>query len=302
MILLFFKKVKLDIAYMDKRSYMIELDKTKKHQMGIGRLSRFIEKHLYDTDWYLIATCCGVTNILNDHERVTRAQSWHDDDYPTAISKFLIDVYNNDESTCLFLIKEIISQNTLNEDAKRELNEILKYFSTEESNISDYTYHFKFFESEQLILVPNYPDIFYKKLIEEINFQYITKHSMSLSVLMRKLFENLIIDILRKKYGTQGLQKYYDTSKGRFHDFSLLIKNLNLSISDFHPISPNLDQKFIGELNKYRETGNSGAHSIDVNLTVEDFSVNKKDINLTLSHFLFTSTTKYNSIHINLRP
>ena len=66
---------------------------------------------------------------------------------------------------------------------------------------------FQILESEKLILVPNYPDIFYKKLIEEINFQYITKHSMSLSVLMRKLFENLIIDILRKKYGTQGCAK-----------------------------------------------------------------------------------------------
>jgi hypothetical protein len=63
---------------------------------------------------------------------------------------------------------------------------------------------------------------------------------MSLSVLIRKLFENLIINILRKKYGTQGLPKYYDTSKRRFHDFSILLKSLESNISDFHSASPYL--------------------------------------------------------------
>ncbi|WP_440951691.1 hypothetical protein [Methanococcoides sp. FTZ1] len=67
---------------------MIELDKKQKNSMGIMLFSRFVEKHLYDTDWRLIATCCGVSDILNKYERVTRAQTFGDPDYPTAISRF----------------------------------------------------------------------------------------------------------------------------------------------------------------------------------------------------------------------
>lgn len=206
--------------------------------MGIGRLSRFVDKYLYDTDWYLIATCCGVTELLN--ERITRAQSFGYPDYPTAITRFLLDVFDNDENTGIFLINEIISQKTLDEPVTAELNEILKYFSNANVCISDYIQPFQLFESEKCISLPNYPDNFYKKLIEEINFQHRTNHSMSLSVLIRKLFENLIINILRKKYGTQDLPKYYDASKRRFHDFSVLLKSLESNISDFHSVSPYL--------------------------------------------------------------
>jgi hypothetical protein len=256
---------------------MVEFDKKKKYKMGIGRLSRFIEKNLYDTDWFLIATCCGVTEFLN--ERITRAQTFGDPDYPTAISRFLIDVFENDENTGLFLINETISQKTFKEPETTELNDILKFFSDGNVSISNCVQPLQFFESEKFISLPNYPENFYKKLIEEINFQYKTNHSMSLSILLRKLFENLIIDILRKKYGTQDLSMYYDTSKRRFHDFSVLLKNMESNLNDFHYISPNLNQKFISELNKYREFGNSGAHSIDVNITIEEFTTNKENIN-----------------------
>lgn len=262
---------------------MVRSDKNTKYEMGIGHFSRFIDKYLHDIDWDLIAMCCGVTDILYENNHVIFAQLHRSPKYPRTIAKFLINVFDEDENRGLFLIKKIISQNTLNENAMRELNEILKYFNDEEISVSDIASPFHFFESEKFILLPNYPDNFYKKLIEEINFQYETKHSMSLSVLIRKLFENLIIDILRKKYGAQGVSKYYDTSRGRFYDFSVLLKNMGSNISDFRPISSNLDQKFISELNKYRETGNSGAHSIDVNLTIEEFTANKKRINYSVS-------------------
>ncbi|NPE30304.1 hypothetical protein HNV12_20575 [Methanococcoides sp. SA1] len=73
---------------------MIELNQSQKYNIGIGRFSRFVVEYLYHTDWYLTATCSGVNDILDKYERVTRAQSWGDDDYPTAISKFLIDVFD----------------------------------------------------------------------------------------------------------------------------------------------------------------------------------------------------------------
>ena len=123
------------------------------------------------------------------------------------------------------------------------------------------------------------PDDFYKKLIDEINRAYAYQMPMALSVTIRKLLENLVIDILRKKYGTADLALYYDPSRRRFNDFSVLLRNLDAKKDDFHYITSSLDRSFINNLNQYKITGNSGAHSIDTNLTVERFTVEKDKIN-----------------------
>jgi hypothetical protein len=104
--------------------------------------------------------------------------------------------------------------------------------------------------------------------------------------LIRKLLENLIIDILRGKYGTHQVSLYYDTSKRRFHDFSVLLQNLDSHKADFHCIAPDLDTPIIQSINQYRETGNSAAHSIDANLTIEQVSQGKDDINHLVQYLL----------------
>lgn len=129
--------------------------------------------------------------------------------------------------------------------------------------------------SSAFITVAWLPDDFYKKLIEEINLAYKYQLPIALSVLIRKLFENLIIDILRKKYGTSDLVLYYDKSSRRFQEFSALLKNFDAKKSDFHYISTQLDSKLISDINNFRETGNSGAHSLDASLTLETFKKDK---------------------------
>ena len=111
---------------------------------------------------------------------------------------------------------------------------------------------------------------------------------MSLSILIRKLLENLIIDILRKKYSTQVMSLYYDTSRGRFHDFSVLLKNLDSRKGEFQYITQNLDKSLIQKINQYRETGNSGAHSIDVDLTINQIARDKDNINYLVQLLLRT--------------
>jgi hypothetical protein len=236
---------------------------------------------LYDTNWTLISASCEVSNILcSKHGGVTQAQDYGYQSYDTCIFNFLVDVFNNDEQTGLLLIHEIISQTRLNEEQEIELKKILLFFDNDDKDSLLILTNLVGSNSKFIDLI-NYPDDFYKELIEEINFQYANKHSMSLSILIRKLFENLIIDILRKKYGTgpTDLPLYYETSKRRFHDFSVLLKNLESKQADFHYISPNINDTFMRELNEYREYGNAGAHSIDVNMKVEYFTGKKEDIN-----------------------
>jgi hypothetical protein len=109
---------------------------------------------------------------------------------------------------------------------------------------------------------------------------------MSLSILIRKLLENLIIDILRRKYGTAELSLYYDTSRRRFHDFSFLMRKLDSKKDDFRYISAGLDSSLIRRIDRYRETWNSGAHSIDIDLSIDQTSKDKDEINYLVQFLL----------------
>jgi hypothetical protein len=258
--------------------------------VAIARFAKFIDKHYSDIDWTLVAQACGVIDILDKpiHERVRRAQFFGDPDYPSAISSFLIDVYNTDERAGILLISEIISGmgNLTSEEASAELAQILKLWGGKEPDRNYLLSNLPSLNVEKLLEVTDTPDDFYRKLIDEINHLYMHKLALSLSVLIRKLLENLLIDILRKRYGTSELSLYYDTSKRRFFDFSILLKNFENRQADFHHITTNLDSRIISEINFYRETGNAGAHSIEANVKVEYFSEKRNDLNY-LVQYLF---------------
>lgn len=252
--------------------------------IAIAKFSKFIEKYIYETNWTLVAESCGVIEILNEstHERVRRAQRFKDPDYPMAVSKFLRAVFDFNESLGYSLIKEIISQEEIPDSTKKTLGEILSLFSEKTILRTDFPLTLKIPKIDDLIEITSAPDDFYVKLIEEINILYRNQFTISLSILVRKLFENLIIDILRKKYKTKRLSLYYDSSKRKFHDFIFLLKNLDERKEDFHYITPNLDRNFIKKINKYRETGNSSAHFIDISLKFEDMKAEKDEINYIL--------------------
>jgi len=255
--------------------------------VALARLAKFIDKYYFDIDWILIAQACGVIEILDKptHERVIRAQRFGDPDYPSAASAFLLDVFNTDEQTGILLVNEIISGIGVlpSQEATAELEQILNLISGKEP---DRNYLLSSLTIEKLLEVTDIPDDFYRKLIDEINYLYKHGLALSLSVLIRKLLENLLIDILRKRYGTTELALYYDTSKHRFFDFSILLKNLENRQADFQHITTNLNNEMIGKINSYRETGNSGAHSIDANVKIEFFKDKRNDLNY-LVQFLF---------------
>jgi hypothetical protein len=140
--------------------------------------------------------------------------------------------------------------------------------------------------AEKFLDVTDVSDDFYKNLIDEINHLYRHGFMLSLSVLIRKLLENLLIDILRKRYGASDLSLYFDTSKHRFLDFSILIENFKSRKTDFQHVTPSLDNKLVGEINSYKEMGNSGAHSIDANIKIEFFKDKRAELNY-LVKFLF---------------
>lgn len=122
-------------------------------------------------------------------------------------------------------------------------------------------------------------DYFYDNLKNEINLTWKLGLFNSSIILSRKLIENLVIDVLRKKYPTKDDKKnieiYYIPSQRRFKDFSILLGILNDKKNDFSPDIP-IVVKFLEKVKIFKETANSLAHSMIENPTetqILDFKI-----------------------------
>ncbi len=115
-----------------------------------------------------------------------------------------------------------------------------------------------------------FDDYFYDNLKHEINVTWKLGLFNSSLILSRKLIENLVIDVLRKKYPTKdnptNIEIYYIPSKGKFKDFSILIEILNDKKNEFSPDTP-IVVKFLEKVKSFRDIANSSAHSIIENPT-----------------------------------
>lgn len=110
-----------------------------------------------------------------------------------------------------------------------------------------------------------FEDIFYRNLNQEINKCYKLGAYTASFILSRKLIENLVIDILRKRYpqNEENLSIYYRAKEGRFHDLTLLLKNFEERKKEFG-IDEETIEEFFKLIKPFRPTANSNAHSIIV--------------------------------------
>ncbi len=106
----------------------------------------------------------------------------------------------------------------------------------------------------------NSDDRFIKGHIDEVNRAYTFGCFTCVFVLSRKIIENLIIDILAKKF-PEKRELYWDSSRNRYLDFSIVIDNLHRNKSSFSP----KEVEVIGRLNQlvkpFKKDGNDKTHS-----------------------------------------
>lgn len=118
-------------------------------------------------------------------------------------------------------------------------------------------------ESE-LLVETHFDDEFFESLKFEINTAFRIGLYTATIVLLRKLFERQIIDVMRQKYGMANMILFY--SDGYFLNLSELIRNLRDKLDDFKPYDffklEREKQSFIDFLWNLREEGNAGAHSM----------------------------------------
>jgi hypothetical protein len=116
----------------------------------------------------------------------------------------------------------------------------------------------------ELFLTIETNNIFYNKHICEINKAYNAKCFTSVNILLRKIIENMIIDILRTKYpatSRENKELYYDTTRNVYNDFSKVLENLYTKRTEF-----GMDKKKIERLHNlckvFKDDANDKTHSL----------------------------------------
>lgn len=76
----------------------------------------------------------------------------------------------------------------------------------------------------------------------------------------------------------KNIELFFDTKHRRHHSFNVLMKNFVDKIEDFKIIIPSLDHNFINTINKFRESGNSAAHTLEMSVKKEEIDDVRDDL------------------------
>lgn len=106
-------------------------------------------------------------------------------------------------------------------------------------------------------------DQFIKAHIDEVNKCYTCGAYTAAFILCRKIIENLLTDIIRKKFAQNtpaNIELYFDISRRRTRDFSEILKNLRARTSDFG-VEKSLLDRILNKSNIFKDDANDKAHS-----------------------------------------
>lgn len=104
-------------------------------------------------------------------------------------------------------------------------------------------------------------DHFLKRHVDEINRAYSKGCYTCVFVLTRKVLENLIIGILKGKFPNEpGL--FFDLSKSRNQDFSLVLDNLFKKRNDFDADKKKAIERLNQKLKPFKNDANDKVHSL----------------------------------------
>jgi hypothetical protein len=106
-------------------------------------------------------------------------------------------------------------------------------------------------------------DTFIEGHIDETNRSYTYGCYTACFILCRKIIENMLTDVIRKKYpqnSLQNLEMFYDTSRNRTRDFSEIISTLRRHSNDFGP-DRTLLERILTRAEQLKDEANNKTHS-----------------------------------------
>jgi hypothetical protein len=134
---------------------------------------------------------------------------------------------------------------------------------------------------EAFIEYENIEDDFYQNLVDDINQSYQIGIDDATLVLSRKLLENLVLDLLRLRYGLDDERRelFYNTEKGRLRGFSRLLDNLESNLDDMEYYSDRMDEDLIRQIERLKGRGDASAHSIEIDVPEEKIQEFREEVN-----------------------
>jgi hypothetical protein len=264
---------------------MSSANSKKVDKMFIAQVSDFIVKNWWEIKWPMYAQMYGFDEIMNELPRFLRSQYFWDSDYPMNVLEFLNKCYETaPERTiamAIKILKDIIAMKGIKEENLRmDYPAIYAYLK---GNVAPPTLLAVTAISDYLS-IQTFPDEFYKVLAQNINLAYKYGLHTATMVLIRKMLENLLIDILRKKYGMKNIDLFFDRQHGRFKMFNELIRNFEEKLQDFKYIEPRIEE-VLTELKNMREECNAAAHSLEkeIRLKRDNLDNIKEKVNFLVS-------------------
>lgn len=229
-----------------------------------------VEEGFSVNEWQVVTAEFGVSNIAEGVHRFYRSWNFGDEDRQATTIKFLRRVHDEDEDLALNLMKRGYSMQGGADDDQLQRFPALEVLEDQDSGAVTVGVPQVPVHSERFLDIDNIPGTFYPELVDGINQCYRLGIYDATLVLTRKLLENLLIDVLRNRYGTNRIDLYYHPNNGRFQGFNDLIQNFEDNLSDFEHLSGALDSDFIRELDSFRENANAEAHSIETSLSQDE--------------------------------
>jgi len=257
-----------------------------------------LPKH-YDLDSGLKHLLCGTVSILVDENYYVKCVI--NKDYKFQV--FSVGHYVDSGKKCIYdrwliLPKELVRDYAIDagmgielvlheivtgEEVKKEVEKI--FSETMEQGSMDFEPKGLSGEaliSSELLITTNFTDNYYIDLASEINNAFRIRLFTSTMVLVRKLFENLLVDLLRQRYGTKQVEIYYWIENHMHHSLSTLIRNLKDKFDDFQIYNEVFYRdkddflKFLGEI---KEGGDRSAHVLELLKDSDKINAWKPSIN-----------------------
>lgn len=110
----------------------------------------------------------------------------------------------------------------------------------------------------------------YNQLVDDINECYRYRIYDATLVLSRKLFEDLVFQILKTHYSRDDVQMFYDHENERHYNFDELLNNLSDAVPTLKRYSRELDRALVEGVRELKNEGNAGAHAIRVDFTDDE--------------------------------
>jgi len=257
-----------------------ENERVRAEKAFLASAAKLITDKTWDTNWNIIAGMFMFSDEAERTYRLFRSQTFRDPDYPDCVYRFFMLSYNVNPARAVamatYIIQDMKTHNLLdNSDIERY--PVIKAFLAEKgvqklSVVMPKAREIRYLDIKEL------PDDFYYSLVDSINRSYAFGVYLAVRILVRKLLENLLVDILRKKFGTKNLDLFYDKAHGKFHNFNVLLKNFEEKLNEFKIIIPSLAKDFVAKLDHYRERGNSAAHTLEIELKGDNLEKEKEEL------------------------